>query len=202
MEQKEYNQRRMLLVESVKLFRRLEKAAYDHGRQLADRKEWTDFLSCRTAPSPASPPELRECLFRWVYQQEAQEKSSVSWTLAADERSPLTQDPSRKRNTRKDLRETFRNIGEAYLPTVCEALAVLESIQDSGDPMSGEVAMVRDEIRKFISDSLDRMTFRIGSNITRDMETLDPVMSDFQFQADNVLAMYLWSFRPVPLAPD
>ncbi|XP_035903185.1 uncharacterized protein LOC118507963 [Anopheles stephensi] len=198
----------MLLVESVKLFRRLEKAAHDHGRQLADRKEWTDFLSCRTAPNPTSPPELRECLFRWVFQQEAQEKSSVSWTLAADERSPLTQDPARKRNTRKDLRETFRNIGEIYLPTICEALAVLESIQDSGAvqkadyAVAEEVATVRDEIRKFISDSLDRMTFRIGSNITRDMETLDPVMSDFQFQADNVLAMYLWSFRPVPLAPD
>ncbi|XP_050068341.1 uncharacterized protein LOC126556853 [Anopheles maculipalpis] len=208
LEQKEYNQRRMLLVESVKLFRRLEKAAGDYGQQLADRKEWTDFLSCRTNPNPTSPPELRECLFRWVFQQEAQEKSSVSWTLAADERSPLTQDPSRKRNTRKDLRKTFRNIGEIYLPTICEALAVLESIQDSvvvqkaENEMGEEVATVRDEIRKFISDSLDRMTFRIGSNITRDMDTLDPVMSEFQFQADNVLAMYLRSFRPVPLAPD
>uniref|UniRef100_A0A182VVY3 IC97/Casc1 N-terminal domain-containing protein n=1 Tax=Anopheles minimus TaxID=112268 RepID=A0A182VVY3_9DIPT len=206
LEQKEYNQRRMLLMETVKFFRRLEKAAYDHGRQLADRKEWTDFLSCRTSPNPASPPELRECLFRWVFQQEALEKSSVSWTLAADERSPLTQDPGRKRKTRKDLRETFRNMGEIYLPTICEALSVLESIQaNAGEGqlrMAEEVALVRDEVRKFISDSLDRMTFRIGSNITRDMETLDPVMSDFHFYADNVLAMYLWSFRPVPLAPD
>ncbi|XP_052890423.1 uncharacterized protein LOC128298693 [Anopheles moucheti] len=196
----------MLLAETVKFFRRLEKAAYDHERQLADRKEWTDFLSCRTTPDPASPPELRECLFRWVFQQEALAKCTVSWTLAADERSPLTQDPGRKRNTRKDLRETFRNIGEIYLPTICEALAVLESIQANAGrgqhPMAVEVALVRDEIRKFISDSLDRMTFRIGSNIARDMETLDPVMSDFHFPANDVLAMYLWTFRPVPLAPD
>uniref|UniRef100_A0A182JYA7 IC97/Casc1 N-terminal domain-containing protein n=1 Tax=Anopheles christyi TaxID=43041 RepID=A0A182JYA7_9DIPT len=206
LELKEYNQRRMLLVETVKFFRRLEKAAIDNERQLADRKEWTDFLACRTSPDPVSPPKLRECLFRWTFQQEAQEKSSVSWTLAADERSPLTQDPSRKRNTRKDLREIFRNIGGIYLPTIREALAVLASIQKSvgkeRHEISAEVALVRDEIRKFISDSLDRMTFRIGSNIARDMETLDPVMSDFHFQEDNVLAMYLWSFRPVPLAPD
>ncbi|XP_049279302.1 uncharacterized protein LOC125761832 [Anopheles funestus] len=138
--------------------------------------------------------------------KKAKKKSSVSWTLAADERSLLTQDPGRKRNTRKDLRETFRNIGEIYFPTICEALSVLESIQANAGQghhqMAEDVSLVRDEIRKFISDSLDRMTFRIGSNITRDMETLDPVMSDFHFHADNVLAMYLWSFRPVPLAPD
>ncbi|XP_053659969.1 uncharacterized protein LOC128709011 [Anopheles marshallii] len=196
----------MLLAETVKFFRRLEKVAYEHERQLADRKEWTDFLSCRTSPDPGSPPELRECLFRWVFQQEALAKSSVSWTLAADERSPLTQDPSRNQNTRKDLRETFRNIGEIYLPTICEALSVLESIQANAGrrqlPMTVEVALVRDEIRKFISDSLDRMTFRIGSNITRDMETLNPVMSDFHFPANEVLGMYLWTFRQVPLAPD
>nr|XP_049462259.1 uncharacterized protein LOC120952727 [Anopheles coluzzii] len=209
LELKEYNQRRMLLVETVKFFRRLEKAALDHERQQAERKEWTDFLACRTAPDPASPSLLREALYRWRFQQEALEKSSVSWTLAADERSPLTQDPSRKRTTRKDLREVFRNIGGLYLPTVREALAVLASIQDSvqgkgprQETMPAEVALVRDEIRKFISDSLDRMTFRIGSNIARDMETLDPVMSDFHFQEDDVLSMYLWSFRPVPLAPD
>lgn len=89
----------------------------------------------------------------------------------------MTQDPSRKRTTRKDLREVFRNIGGLYLPTVREALAVLASIQDSvqgkgprQETMPAEVALVRDEIRKFISDSLDRMTFRIGSNIARDME--------------------------------
>uniref|UniRef100_A0A182QD85 IC97/Casc1 N-terminal domain-containing protein n=1 Tax=Anopheles farauti TaxID=69004 RepID=A0A182QD85_9DIPT len=199
LEQKEYNQRRMLLLETMKLFRRLEKAATDHGRQLSDRKEWTDFLSCQTPPNPASPPELRECLFRWTFQQDALEKSSVSWTLVADERSPLTQDPGRKRSTRKDLRQAFRNIGEIYLPSIRAALAVLESIQEEPEP---ETALVRDEIRKFISDSLDKMTFRIGSNIGRDMDTLNPVMSDFQLEATNVLAMYLWSFRPVPLAPD
>uniref|UniRef100_A0A182PRT0 IC97/Casc1 N-terminal domain-containing protein n=1 Tax=Anopheles epiroticus TaxID=199890 RepID=A0A182PRT0_9DIPT len=203
-ELKEYNQRRMLLVETVKFFRRLEKAALDHERLLADRKEWTDFLACRTTPDPTSPPMLRECLFRWAFQQEALEKSSISWTLAADERSPLTQDPNRKRTTRKDLREIFRHIGGIYVPTIREALVVLALIQDSvgTHEMLGEVAVVRDEIRKFISDSLNRMTLRIGSNIARDMETLDPVMSDFHFQESDVLAMYLWSFRPVPLAPD
>uniref|UniRef100_A0A182NQQ0 IC97/Casc1 N-terminal domain-containing protein n=1 Tax=Anopheles dirus TaxID=7168 RepID=A0A182NQQ0_9DIPT len=200
LELKEYNQRRMLLLETMKFFRRLEKAAAEHGRQLSDRKEWTDFLSCRTPPNPASPPELRECLFRWTFQQDALEKSSVSWTLAADERSPLTQDPGRKRNTRKDLRQAFRNIGEIYLPPVRAALSVLESLQ--AEEPTEEIALVRDEIRKFISDSLDKMTVRIGSNIGRDMETLNPVMSDFQLEAPTVLAMYLWSFRPVPLAPD
>ncbi|XP_053670950.1 uncharacterized protein LOC128721241 [Anopheles nili] len=207
LELREYKQRRVLLMETGKFFRRLEKAASDDRRQRASRKEWTDFLSCRKSPSPTSPPEMRECLFRWAFQQEAQEKSSVSWTLAADERSAMTQNPSRKRITRKDLREAFRNIGGIYFPTIREALAVLEAIQDNTghvqpEAKTKEVTLVQDEIRKFISDSLDKMTRHITSNIVRDMETLNPVMGDFQFQVSDVLAMYLWTFRPVPLPPN
>ncbi|XP_058061051.1 uncharacterized protein LOC131211555 [Anopheles bellator] len=202
---KEYNQRRVLLVESVKLFRRLEKSASDYRRQQADRKEWSDFVSCRKPPDPASAPELRAALYQWTYRREQHEKSSVSWTLAADERSPLTQDTavSERKTTRQDLRQLYRNIGAIYVPTVREALAVLKSIEDgvAGAEPQPEVLLARDEIRKFISDSLDRMTFRVGSNLARDMEVLDPVMCEFQYASD-IVAIYFWSFRHVPLPPD
>ncbi|XP_052868640.1 uncharacterized protein LOC128274466 [Anopheles cruzii] len=200
---KEYNQRRVLLVESVKLFRRLEKSASEHRCQQADRKQWSDFVSCRKPPDPSSAPELREALYRWRYRCEQQEKSSVSWTLAADERSPLTQDAAAvgRKTTRQDLRQLYRNIGAIYVPTVREAVAVLKSIEDTEQQPGAEVLLARDEIRKFISDSLDRMTFRVGSNLARDMEVLDPVMCEFQY-ASEVVAIYFWSFRHVPLPPD
>ncbi|XP_050086760.1 uncharacterized protein LOC126571906 [Anopheles aquasalis] len=203
--QKQYNQRRVLLVESLKFFKRLRRNATEQRRQQASRKEWSDFLACQLNPNPGRAPELRERLYQWRYEQQELERNSVSWTLAADERSRLTQNRGQAEGkTRQDLKLLYRNIGAIYVPRIREAVAVLESIERyarTGHTVPPEVLLARDEIRKFISDSLDRMTFRIGSNIGRDMETLNPVMGEFCYAGD-IVAVYLWSFRHVPLPSD
>ncbi|XP_049534947.1 uncharacterized protein LOC125950745 [Anopheles darlingi] len=208
---KQYNQRRVLLVESLKFFQKLKRNATEQRRQQARRKEWSDFLACQLNPNPALAPELRERLYQWRYEQDELERNSVSWTLAADDRSLLTQDHHHRGQsgggggkTRQDLKLLYRNVGAIYVPTIREAVAVLESIEQyarGGRTVPPEVLLARDEIRKFISDSLDRMTFRIGSYIGRDMETLNPVMGEFCYASD-IVAVYLWSFRHVPLPPD
>ncbi|XP_035777944.1 uncharacterized protein LOC118459034 [Anopheles albimanus] len=202
---KQYNQRRVLLVESLKFFKRLRRNATEQRRQQARRKEWSDFLACQINPNPGRAPELRERLYQWRYEQQELERNSVSWTLAADERSLLTQNRGQANaKTRQDLRLLYRNIGAIYVPRIREAVAVLESIERyarSGRIVPPEVLLAADEIRKFISESLDRMTFRIGSNIGRDMETLNPVMGEFCYASD-IVAVYLWSFRHVPLPMD
>ncbi|XP_058117585.1 uncharacterized protein LOC131288965 [Anopheles ziemanni] len=201
---KEYNQRRVLLLETSKFFRKIEKIAFDHQGHLNSRKEWTDFLSCRRTPNPNSAAELQETLYRWVFlQEEACSKSLIGWTLSDDISIPTSPSNDSQSSSEGNRNGVAKNIREIYIKPVREALAVLEAIANvSIEKQHEEVLLVRDEIRKFITDSLDRMTLRIGSSIVRTMEPSNPLMSEFSFDEPDVLAMFLWSFRSVPLPPE
>ncbi|KFB43597.1 AGAP013332-PA-like protein [Anopheles sinensis] len=200
-EHKEYNQRRVLLLETTKLFRKIEKIASDYRSHLSKKKEWTDFLSCRRSPNPNNAAELRETLFRWVYlQEEACSKSLIGWTLSGDISIPISPSNDSQSTCERNRDRINKNIREIYVVPVREALSVLESIANgSMEKQHEEILTVRDEIRKFITDSLNRMTLQVGSSVCRTMESLNPLMSEFSFDEPDVLVMFLWSFRPVPL---
>ncbi|XP_062565797.1 uncharacterized protein LOC134228052 [Armigeres subalbatus] len=202
-ELKEYNQRRVILVDTNKFFRKLEKAAAETYRQKTRDQEWEHYVSCKRTPDPADAAELREFLYHWNYELEQQAKDFVSWTLNVNERSVLTQDEADPDETWKCRFDKYKDIGSSYLPGIRNALEMLALIEDSAlkSFSQKEVIKVRDEIRMKISHVLDEITMRVGGNIWRDMIPMDPITAEFMFTSD-IINFYHWSFQHVPLPPE
>ncbi|XP_055544909.1 uncharacterized protein LOC129729995 isoform X2 [Wyeomyia smithii] len=201
---KRYNQRRAVLVETIKFFRKLEKTATDVNRQLQNKTEWEQYLSCENRPNAASAADLRDFLYRWQYESAEEAQNLTSWTLDINERSVLTQNELEPVKTRKLLESENENlIHKQHLARIKQALKVLALIEDSSQHSfpHKEVLLARDEIRKKISDTLDEMTMSIGRNIWRDMKPLDSITAQFSFSSD-ILRFFIWSFRDVPLPPE
>ncbi|XP_052565914.1 uncharacterized protein LOC120419361, partial [Culex pipiens pallens] len=201
---RQYNQRRVVLVETIKFFRKLDKAAAEAHRKQSRSDDWEHYLSCEKLPNPASAAELREFLYRWQYELDQNRRGRTSWTLAVDERSPLTQDDTIPVQTWSKLGAKNADIGAQYLAGLGHALRILALIDDSTPRdllPEREVVTVRDEIRAAMATVLDEITARVGGNIWRDMTPLDAITAEFGFASD-VVSCYLWSFQHVPLPPE
>nr|XP_019529882.2 uncharacterized protein LOC109401743 [Aedes albopictus] len=203
-ELKEYNQRRVILVDTNKFFRKLEKTAADTYRKLTKSQNWEHYLSCKKTPDPANAAQLRDFLYQWGYELEQQRKNYTSWTLNVNERSILTQDDTLPNKTWQCLCDENKDaVGSSYLPGIRNALHILALIEDSAlkSFSQKEVVKVRDEIRAQIAQVLDEITMRVGGNIWRDMIPMDPIKAEFMFTSD-IINFYLWSFQHVPLPPE
>ncbi|XP_055609244.1 uncharacterized protein LOC129756406 [Uranotaenia lowii] len=203
LELKQYNQRRVTLVETLKQFRRIEKAATEWQKQQQKKSNWAQYLKCEKLPNPASAAELRGFLYRWSYELEENARNFTSWTMDVNERSPLTQDDSLPLETMRVCRDRNKNfVAGRYLPGIRNALQILTLIDDSfrHEQPQAEVVKARDEIRSKIADVIQEITTRVGGNIWRDMTALDEITAEFSFSSD-ILCFYLWSFRDVPLPP-
>ncbi|KAL9698395.1 hypothetical protein quinque_001836 [Culex quinquefasciatus] len=182
----------------------LDKAAAEAHRKQSRSDDWQHYLSCEKLPNPASAAELREFLYRWQYELDQHRRDRTSWTLAVDERSPLTQDDQLPVQTRSKLGAKNADIGAQYLAGLGHALRILALIDDSTPRdllPEREVVTVRDEIRATMATVLDEITDRVGGNIWRDMTPLDAITAEFGFASD-IVSCYLWSFRHVPLPPE
>ncbi|XP_058454799.1 uncharacterized protein LOC131432500 [Malaya genurostris] len=199
LELKQYNQRRVVLSETVKFFRKIEKIAADSRRQQLKQTEWDKYLTCEKRPDPSSAAELRDFLYRWTYELSETVKGTTSWTLDVNERSPLTQNELEPVMTRKTLETLNRTTSsDWYLRGIRDALKVLDLIECSSQH---EIMLVRDEIRQKIVEVLNDITMRVGGNMWRDMTPMDPLTNRFQFRSD-IVAFYMWSFRNVPIPPE
>ncbi|XP_065074475.1 uncharacterized protein LOC135698427 [Ochlerotatus camptorhynchus] len=200
---KEYNQRRVGLIDTNKFFRRLEKSAAETNRRLAKDQAWQHYRTCKKLPNPACPAELRDFLYQWSYEQEERFKQSTSWTLDVNERCLLTQDETIGRNMWKDQFAKNKNIEQLYLPGIRNALKILFLIENSARKSFSQrdVDKVRDEIRAKITQQLDELTLRVGGNIWRDMTPLDPISAEYMYSSD-IIDFCLWSFQNVPLPPE
>ncbi|EDS31436.1 conserved hypothetical protein [Culex quinquefasciatus] len=150
----------------------LDKAAAEAHRKQSRSDDWQHYLSCEKLPNPASAAELREFLYRWQYELDQHRRDRTSWTLAVDERSPLTQDDQLPVQTRSKLGAKNADIGAQYLAGLGHALRILALIDDSTPRdllPEREVVTVRDEIRATMATVLDEITDRVGGNIWRDM---------------------------------
>ncbi|XP_058817278.1 uncharacterized protein LOC131680581 [Topomyia yanbarensis] len=204
LELKQYNQRRAVLFETVKFFRKIEKTASDSQRELLKQTEWEQYVSCEKHPNPSNAADLREFLYRWTYELEEHSKRATSWTLDINDRSPLTQNELDPVETRKLLQVQNQSTGYMwYLSGIRNALKILTLIESTGqyNLSQNEVVLVRDEIRQKIADVLNDITMRVGGNMWRDMTPIDSITAEFQFTSD-ILKFYMWSFRDVPLPPE
>lgn len=151
-------------------------------------------MRCNGLPNAYDPGDLRKYLHMWKLQNEKSNKLELNWLLYIDERTILTQDQSKIDLTRNNLKAKQPILGDSYSKRIREISGVswkdvfvvnfgsLKHFQilteiDEAIIFSGlsravikDLHVLKHTFRTSISEFIDDLTFKILSNIERDME--------------------------------
>ncbi|TDG45500.1 hypothetical protein AWZ03_008123 [Drosophila navojoa] len=155
------------ITESIEDYNKLQ---YQQSKALA----WKRYIDCDGLPRVSDPPDIRKMIAELNHFEELETTSTVSWELAVDERSVLSQSIFRQDLTRRTLQETLRpNIGKFFEEAVSRILITLERIEcmlnneydlsNLSNERIIEILCVRPELSREIDVLFDKLTYRIVS---------------------------------------
>ncbi|KAJ6632758.1 Dynein axonemal intermediate chain 7 like [Pseudolycoriella hygida] len=161
-------------------------------------------MRCNGLPNAYDPGDLRKYLHMWKLQNENLNKLEINWLINIDERTILTQDQSKIDLTRNNLKAQQPILGNAYSKRIREILGILTEI-DEAIIFSGlskgiikDLHVLKLTFRTSISEYIDDFTFKILSNIERDMElSKGGTVATHAYQSD-VFKSQIWTLREVP----
>ncbi|CRK91757.1 CLUMA_CG005391, isoform A [Clunio marinus] len=157
----------------------LKKSKEEIKRLLAEEKletEWNSYMRCNGLPNANDPSDLRKYIHMWIDDVKKLNKKEINWLLKTNEQSILTQDQTVVDLTRANLKKLQPEVGDMYAKRTKEVLGILDEIDAVvRDRYSLSVTKMDDllelklEIRTILSSFIDEFTFKILSNIERNM---------------------------------
>lgn len=156
-------------------------------------------MRCNGLPNAYDPGDLRKYIHMWQLECDRYNENEQNWLLRTDERTILTQNRNIQNETRVYLQQQQPNLGDLYAKRThnvlgvsvcalknpksihttlpCSILQILEEI-DEGIEMSTtlkqtiieELNRLKLEFRLKLTEYIDDFSFKILSNIDRDMK--------------------------------
>ncbi|KAL5277000.1 CASC1 family protein [Megaselia abdita] len=163
-------------------------------------KNWAKYMRCNGLPNAQYPGELRKYIHMW--RSDIRDRNSLerNWLLQTDERTLLTHDPDIPDLSRQTLRKHQEDLGDIYAKRTEEVLGILfeldEAIKDVeiSKSIKLDLLKLKVELREYLKEYIDEFTYRILSQIDRDMEVVRPGVNKSDF-ASNVFKCQILTYQ-------
>ncbi|CAO1434353.1 unnamed protein product [Diamesa hyperborea] len=200
--------RRVQLRQSSHVFK---KSKEEIKHLMADEKlktEWEQYMRCNGLPNANDPSDLRKYIHMWLDDVKKLNNKEINWLLKTNEQSILTQDQSVPDLSKANLKKIQPHLGEMYAKRVGVVLGILEEMDGiicdkyslSANKME-DLLDLKHEFRTVLASFIDELSFKILSNIERDMTLTGLVQATHKFESP-VFKTELYALRSsVPLPP-
>ncbi|XP_031634411.1 protein CASC1-like, partial [Contarinia nasturtii] len=201
----ENKMRRVQLAESCAFFKEISEEIEEIHAEQRKLQEWKRYMRCNGLPNAYDPGDLRKYLHMWQMECDRYNENEQNWLLRTDERTILTQNRNIENATKVYLQQQQPILGDVYSKRTLHVLGILEEIDEAieqqpttlRESIISELHRLKLELRHKLIEYIDDFSFKILSNIDRDMK-LEGLLIATHFYECDVFKSHLWTKRDIP----